>query len=462
MYMTNLNVLVAYTPDTQECAATAAKLLSTCNISTNQWQIPAKPDGRMLLELRQHSNNSDAAIFILQSPNKSGANNNDIATASIFLSIGIFASINGGDNITLLTKDFDFLSSQLGFINLKKITRPGDLERYVKSTAQFIQSQATSLGSVTKSPVQVICHPTVAHEQINSQTPDDWFTRAMYLGTDGARAWLKTSNSHEQTAISNAVRKLLERRKSRLISKNQIDSNSFRTFVSLGPGSGKLDERIIKTLKSYGPTPIYIPVDISAGLIWQACKQLSDITLVPAGILADFETSMPFVSTHLKKFCKAPHLYGLLGNTFGNLDGTEDSFADDLASLLDGEDEIFIDAAISKSPKPPPVNLDNWKDENKKYFFAHGAAKKLGNISTEDVINRFSEIITVDISDKNSAVAHTTTFEFKARGKAFAYVRRYNLSSLKEFLEKRFRVDLVFIGSDKDPYNYTVMSLTKK
>jgi hypothetical protein len=272
--------------------------------------------------------------------------------------------------------------------------------------------------------LRVICHPDIASLQVSDKLPFDWLMRAMYLGTEGARAWLNiaadpTSSDIERDLISGTIKEMLN-----------ASPSSFRTYVSLGPGDANLDKAVAVQLLRKEPTAQCIPVDLSDGLLWVAIRSLSERIRVPIGLLADFEANFKFVTQRVREYSKGPYLYGMFGNTFGNLDRVERDFIGQMRDYLAPEDELIMDVSVVKSGKATNGNL--WKSPGKKRFFAHGAARLLGT-SAEDVLENFRDIIKVKRTVTNNPIAHTQLLTVSANRRPFARVRRYHLGSLIEY-----------------------------
>jgi histidine-specific SAM-dependent methyltransferase len=211
----------------------------------------------------------------------------------------------------------------------------------------------------------------------------------------------------------------------------------------------------------------YIPIDISDGLLWHATHVLSSHIRIPVGLLADFEDQLGFVARHVKEFGKGPYLYGLLGNTFGNLDGSETRFVRSLRQQLDVEDEVLIDVTVLNKHSEPfkPVDMSQW-GMGRKLFHAHGAARHLG-LPAEQVFANLNHYIDIVPRYNDSVIPETTSIHMRARsndkdkGKLFIRSRRYNWERLVTWLKKeKFKVRSKLIQTPGS-YDIGVLALKK-
>jgi len=96
-------------------------------------------------------------------------------------------------------------------------------------------------------------------------------------------------------------------------------------FISLGPGSGEKDKKIISNLISSKYTHWYYPIDISSHLLFQTLKKMTsefdDTKLKVKGIRANFKSieRLKFIY----QFTNHINVFLLLGNTLGNYNETE-------------------------------------------------------------------------------------------------------------------------------------------
>jgi hypothetical protein len=317
-----------------------------------------------------------------------------------------------------------------------------------------------------ENPLRVVSHPKIASLQIAETLPRQWLMRAMYLGTEGARAWLETANDpqyenpEERARLLACVLELLN-----------ASDESFRTYVSLGPGDAQLDRGVALSILEKEPSAQCIPVDLSDGLLWKAIETLSASIRVPIGLLADFEEQFDFISDHVRDYGKGPYLYSLFGGTFGSLDGSELVFVQNLSTCMQPGDEFILDVTAVKEGEDSENT--KWGDGTKR-FFSHGASRHT-KLSREEIFDRFDEIITVRRT-KGGAITGTQLMtlyihklepgaplsDHTAPPKPFAKARRYDLRELVQFFEKAgFDVRSKLMKED-GPYDIGILALKKR
>ncbi len=287
--------------------------------------------------------------------------------------------------------------------------------------------------------------------------PSGWLMRSFYFGTAGARAWRSVSgdlnyqDDPERSPLKSTITSLLS------------STPSVRTFVSLGPGDGRLDEGLAVFLRTLERELNYVPVDISDGLLFNAARKISSRVAVPIGILADFEERFDFVVGNLRDFVRGPYLYALLGNTFGNLDRSESQFIQGLWNHLDPNDEVIIDVAIQKKDNAV-IDVRDLSAGNIE-FLSHGAACHLG-VPASEIKANFYERVGFDLVKNGSEIPNTQTFRFfareGARRRTCARIRRFHYESLINWLkERRWHIRAEKI-EEQGPYDTAVLLLKRQ
>ncbi|MBV8488682.1 MAG: L-histidine N(alpha)-methyltransferase, partial [Planctomycetaceae bacterium] len=151
--------------------------------------------------------------------------------------------------------------------------------------------------------------------------PDDWVSRALYVGEQGARNWLgvvrePTYPLRDPNAYNLEANRLAA-----------VRDRHPATFVSLGPGNGMNEVNLVRALSGSASDKLrYIPVDLSLALLREAMANLRPHAEVPVGILCDFEDGQDFLAATLRRYGRPPTLFALLGGTVGNLDAGEERF----------------------------------------------------------------------------------------------------------------------------------------
>jgi len=452
------SIFIASSQEAKEKAERLVKVLSAKNLLPIPWWDSFGLGTYTFDQLNQHAQSVDGAIFIATKDDKIWYRNTESAAPrdNVILEFGLFAARLGLRRSLILAEAEVKLPSDLRGITYELFET--EIEKIAEAVGtHFINEFKQDQWSSGSTSLKVICDPQLASYQISKELPPDWLMRAMYLGTEGARAWLRIAK--DPYYQDDAGRTQLQQEIVELLKTSQ---SAFRTFVSLGPGDAELDKAVALNLLKREPTAQCIPVDLSDGLLWEASRILSSVIRVPVGLLADFEETLNFVVHRVWEHGKRPYLYGLLGNTFGNLDKSEYTFIDTFLNALQSGDELLLDVAALKDGvgQQSPIDPSAW-GEGMKMFFAHGAARRLG-ISAHDVINRFESLISVKVKNTNKPIKGTVILTLYAKKIPFARVRRYELGELVSFFEGRgFQVRHARVPSD-GPYDNGLLALRKQ
>lgn len=405
-----------------------------------------------LIELTRHV---DAAIFVATGDDTTWYRRKETTRPrdNVIFEFGLFMAVLGRQCSLLMCEEGVGIPSDLG--GLTYIAPGGDFglaaEEASKALAQFFSQRPPT------APTLIVCEPDLVPITAGGDVPKNWLMKRFYVGTAGARAWLAMSTDpkyREDAPIDptkNMIDKLL----------NQC--RAFRTFVSLGPGDGFLDRGVAASLRNRERRLNYVPVDLSDGLLLNACRALQGTVHVPVGIFADFEDKLDFVIKRVREHSKGPYLYGLFGGTFGALDESEATFVDELMNHLDSGDEFMFDVALLKPGKTRSPKLEGGTKE----FFAHGAAVHL-NVGVDEIRNNFSERAGVrPRRGSGSAVPDTRTFLFYATNgegeeRTCAKLRRFELASLVKWLtDKKLEVREPELSRQDGPFDMAVLAVRR-
>jgi Histidine-specific methyltransferase, SAM-dependent len=189
------------------------------------------------------------------------------------------------------------------------------------------------------------------------ERPDGWSQRWVYVGEEAAKSWLRLGSKQDFRRPVGRMEAMLfqeMRERARRLTQAVLgalgDDAAVKTFVSMGPGDGKLDEDIARALgETVDHRVTYLPIDISQSLLTRAATLLSDVAQVSASLLCDFESRFAFISEYVAAHTEGPRMFALLGNTLGNLDLGERAFVETLREAL-GCGDSFLLSVAAKGP----------------------------------------------------------------------------------------------------------------
>lgn len=416
-----------------------------------------------LLEL---THEVDGAIFIATADDKRLMRDKESQTPrdNVVFELGMFASALGRKRSFILKEASAQIPSDLA--GLTYITIDSDIRSAANKAADELQRTLSQ--RPTSSTTIVVCDSDLVPTVAGDIPSKGWLMRRFYFGTEGARAWLAIARDPRYR--NQAEIDPLKERIDKFIKRSPV---AFRTFVSLGPGDGVLDERIAITLRSRDHSVSYVPIDLSDGLLLNACKLLARTVSVPAGIFADFEDKLDFVVDHVRDHSKGPYLYGLFGGTFGNVDGSEAAFIDRLVDHLDENDELIMDVTVKKLVPPKPktgkrrvqVVDSDALSAGQKAFFAHGVAVHLG-MNVEEIMKKWRRVQFEELS-ASSVIPQTQTILFKFKEESggedrlCAQFRRYDLDQLIKWLQDRNTKVVAERIEDSGPFDRAVLSVRR-
>ena len=418
------------------------------------WDDRAFPPGEdTFSRLIALSQSVDAAVFLAAKDDKAWYRGTevDVARDNVLLELGLFASRLGAKRSLILADQVRLPTDLLGITYL---SLEGGVEQAATRAAMHLKAQTGQ--PPPPAPITIISDPELI-PVLAGDPPKNWLMRSFYFGVTGARAWLQISgDTRYQDDAANA------RLSARIRTLIEPSGGRFRTFVSLGPGDAGLDDQIASILRIYDSEVAYVPVDISDGLLLNAARRVMQRVSVPVGLLADFEERLDFVFDQVAARTRGPYLYALLGNTFGNLDGSETRFVDGLRSRLRADDQLLLGVAVRKRGGAP-VRADGMS-AGAVEFYAHGAACHLGVMAAEIKAN-FVERVGFDEIEDGSEIPGTQTFKFFVRNGSdkirCANLRRFDLEALGTWLERLGLTVRSERLQESGPYDLAVLALQK-
>jgi hypothetical protein len=289
--------------------------------------------------------------------------------------------------------------------------------------------------------------------------PDDWVSRALYVGEHGARNWLgvvreptyplRDPNCYNLEANHLAA----------------VGDRHPSTFVSLGPGNGLNELSLVRALSRPDSGKLrYIPVDLSLTLLREAIANLRPHAEVPVGILCDFEDGQDFLAVSLGKYDRPPTLFAMLGGTVGNLDAGEERFFASVRSLLGPGDGFLLDLPLA-GPAWTPADEPRLKPEAYTSAFRRFLCEAMDPNDRDSAMAVFEQRVELSLTRDATTGAEVILVADRFRRRAVLTFRRYRWEPiLSWFRSQGLTVEFACssISSDRDKFGMGVVLLAAR
>ena len=432
-------IFIASAIESMKTASVIADKLATRGYDPKQWWDQFSMGSSTIETLIRLARTVDRAVFICSGLDEVRYRSSNLMMPrdNLLFEFGIFLPILGPER-TLLLKDegtklpSDFYSLNYGYLS--------------KDDNAVAQGVADHFDKVLAGP-EVILRPTrlniIVDEKVTAKlTSRELFlalhTRSLYVGLEGARAWLTVCEdpAYQSDEVKADLRRDIL---------DMLKNIKVRTFISLGPGNGKLDRDIAIVLRNHDPLLRYIPVNISNELLHTSYSVVAQHVWVPVGLNSDFEDDFNFIYEQARPYARSPILYSIIGNTFGNLDSCEYSFMLNVKRRMSKSDFFLIEYAAIKKGSPAQTaapSIDSLSD-GFKYLLSRSIASRL-SMSVETVANELERFLLISVSD-DSNVPGTQALEYKvsSNDQIIAHVRRYDQESLETWLQDQIGLKIV-------------------
>jgi hypothetical protein len=452
-----MKIFIGSSEKNKEYAQKIAERLKTAGFEVLPWWDPKVFQGGdvtidRLIEL---SNHCDASIFVFGADDKILTDTKDgtkeLATPrdNVVLEYGIFVGKHGRKKALFVPQPSIRIPSDLaGVTHLGEGDYLDKIVDYLKR--EFMHAPPSNFSN------RVTLHVSrrlIEKLFTKSPIPAGWYSRAMYIGSRGAKYWaaiesdINYSGRHDFMEVYQLIQKLAQ--------ENNI--TNFDCIISLGPGVGNLDIEVLPALRGEQMVK-YIPIDINHYLAVQSAERIdksSDAISIPFCIIADFEEEWDFITDILREYTSPGRIFMMLGGTFGNLERSEYVFLQGLHDCMEQEDVAILDIFTKKEgytiEKDPFNNLSELP-ATVKAFLAHGIERRTGfKLTVSKIMESFNEYVEFAEYKYGSKIPNTTSFAFcyKEDETPLIYVRRYDFQQFRNALSNRFEV--IAADSTGDP-----------
>lgn len=418
-----------------------AQELASAGFSPARWWRLFEFGDVPLEKLRETADECVGAVLICVGADSTWYRNQEYRQPrdNLLIELGLFLQALGRRRVVIVTDAGVKIPSDLA--GLTYLVREADTASMCEKIVDHFKQVFTEVRPQLRHTPEIIrmeVDPQVANSLSRRPVPEGWHQRALYLGPEGAIAWLDLINDPEFT---NATEK--ERTRHQILT--ALADLNVASFVSLGPGDGKLDYDISVALPRLSRPLIYIPVDINENFLYMSAARLSGHTYIPAAILSDFEDRLPCIADQVNRRKESPTLFALVANTLGNLDRYEQSFMTQMAQWMESGDYFLLEVFISelsseegeKTLPPPSVH-----GQTRQVFYSRGLARQL-SIPWRSVYEEYEERILVKPGYSAVPGAHSVDVIDSITGTHIQSSRRYNLRQLMSWLADSFGFSIV-------------------
>jgi len=443
-------IFIASSTERLEFATAIADALSSLGHEPIRWWASFDSSTYNLEALEGVLQRADAGVFLCIGDDRATIReqHKTIPRDNVILELGLFLARLGRRRCLIVTDQDNRLRLPTDLAGVSVQNSNSDPHSVASKIVSGIrQSLDTELRRGDKRCIQIRADSEITAKLNSTPTPVEWHQRALYCGTEGAKAWLAYADDE-----FNNVQTSNDRDLDREGIVAALNDGTWSSYVSLGPGDGRRDRHVCDKLRALGAIVQYVPVDISEGLIHHAVKTLSASgAIVPFGILGDFEDGQDFLFEQIKDSLPHPWLLGLLGNTLGNLDIGAETFLRRIAQHMRSGDELLLDVTTATAPWEFEPYHRYFQSPVRRQFIAQGIARQLGQ-NPQEIMNRFESRICAKPANAPNYAQQQLIYD-KETGKLGLTLRVYYFEKFREWIAKerlfdeRFASEYAFEGT---------------
>ncbi|MBI3782782.1 MAG: nucleotide-binding protein [Deltaproteobacteria bacterium] len=274
--MAKKRIFLACSSERKKTAETIAQRLQTAGYDPWRWWTDFRPGSITIERLQEIPSEVDGAVFLFARDDETWYRHQIVGSArdNVVLEFGLFLAHLGRERaIIVKSADVHLPTDVLGVNSQLLLGRTANLAARIVEHFDVVFSRTRAFA---RDEIPWAADPQVVEKQILDPLPPDWHERALYFGTEGAKAWL---HYLQEPRYSKRLRG--DERAVQLVS-NAVQPLDVRTLVSLGPGDAEWDLLLARMLRGREPWLQYIPVDISDGLLQKATALLGDRAEFPS------------------------------------------------------------------------------------------------------------------------------------------------------------------------------------
>jgi hypothetical protein len=437
-------VFVGSSSEAKASAAKIAQRLSEAGFTPVRWWSAFPLGSITILSLLQRAHECDAAVLLFTPDDRTWYRGDEVNTPrdNVLLEYGLFVANMGLSRTVIVAHGDAKIPSDLRAVTYEPLV--DDIETVAERVADHLVQVLGSGHHSARPPAlpRTIIDPALTRHLLDDRLPFEWCHRALYAGTEAAKAWLPVANEEAQRMERVAMRRQLQR---------ACQGLHARTLVSLGATDLDRERELAVMLRESNVDLQYVPVGISQELVHNTALELCTEVNVPFAIVCDYEDGVPFVSQNLEQPIHRPGLYAMLGNAFGNIDRHERDFMSRVAHhLLRPEDLVLLQVALCgpgwSFAKDPLARHESYSPRMRR-FLAQRIAQHTGE-PVDQIVADFEDNVAFreGVGDVDGAKVIEILDVGPGRApRRLMRTRRYVLSELADWLSTRaFRLRLEF------------------
>lgn len=436
--MEQFRIFIASSTERIELATEIADALGKLGQEPVRWWMLFSPSSYTIESLEGALTGAEAGVFLCTGDDRGRIREQELAIArdNVILELGLFIAKLGRRRCFIVAdsnRPLRMPTDLEGISTIRADMGPDNIASLVVKCMR--ESIRVGQRRADRRCIHVLADSNITAKVNAKELPVEWHQRALYCGTEGAKAWLAYADDEFNNVQTNKDRTLDQQQ-----TVMALNGGRWRSYISLGPGDGRRDRYVYDKLRTLLTDVQYVPVDISEGLIHHATSALRETgAIVPFGVLGDFEDNQNFIFEQIDQALPRPRLIGLLGNTLGNLDGGDEKFLRGLQVHMQRGDELLLDVATAREPWEFDPYHKYFKSAVRRRFIAQGIARQLGR-SPRDILAQFKKRIGATPT-KAPQYAQQQTIYDKATQRVGLALRVYYFDKFRDWIARELQFD---------------------
>ena len=183
-------IFIGSATESRPIAEKIAQAIADAGHEPRRWWKEFRPGDITLDKLKMIARDVDGAIFLFTAVDKLWYREMQMQSPrdNVVLEYGLFVAHLNRSCTMILSDGSAKLPSDIYAIAYEKII--DDIETVSQRVVEHFNEQFTAIVEPTSAGVPIVADPEVVSSQIRIPTPRQWASRSLYIGVEGAQAWL--------------------------------------------------------------------------------------------------------------------------------------------------------------------------------------------------------------------------------------------------------------------------------